>query len=345
MNAKHDARKLDLNGKLDLRQRVVQAVVVQGLGVVEAARLFGVSRTSIFNWCKIYDSEGEDGLVPNRPGRHKGDGQLTAKQAAKIQRLIRDKNPDQLKFPFALWTREAVRDLINQKFGILYSLNMVGVLLKEWGFTPQKPVVRALERNEAAIRAWVDKEYPKIRRRAKEEKAEIYWEDETGLRSDHQVGRSYAPIGETPVIRGTGARFSCNIISAINNRGKMRFQVYKGGFNQSKMIEFLNRLIHDAKRKVIVIADGHPAHRGKKLKAWLSERADKIELIIMPGYAPELNPDELLNQDLKRGVFKRKRPKNSAELIEQTRTFLRATQKQPQRVQSYFRESNVAYAG
>lgn len=125
----------------------------------------------------------------------------------------------------------------------------------------------------------------------------------------------------------------------------MRFQVFKGGFNQDKMIELLNRLIHDAKRKVIVIADGHPAHRGKKLKAWLSDRANKIELIIMPGYAPELNPDELLHQDLKRGVFKSKRPTNSHELIEQTGTFLRATQKRPKRVQSYFREANVAYAG
>ncbi len=345
MNTKHDARKLDLIGKLDLRQRVVQSVKVQGVGPGKAARIFGVSRTSVNSWCKLYDSEGVDGLVPRRPGRPKGGGQLTAKQAAKIQRLIRDKNPDQLKFPFALWTREAVRDLIKQQFGIVYSINMVGVLLKQWGFTPQKPIVRALERNDEAIRAWVDQEYPKIRRRAKQENAEIYWEDETGLRSDHQVGRSYAPSGETPVIRGTGARFSCNIISAINNRGKMRFQVFKGGFNQDKMIEFLNRLIHDAKRKVIVIADGHPAHRGKKLKAWLADRANKIELIIMPGYAPELNPDELLNQDLKRGVFKSKRPKNSGELIEQTRTFLRATQKQPKRVQSYFREANVAYAG
>lgn len=137
MNTKHDARKLHLVGKLDLRQRVVQAVTVQGLGTVEASRIFGVSRTSVFNWCKLYNSKGEDGLVPSRLGRPKGDRQLTAKQAAKLQRLIRDKNPDQLKVPFIFWTREAVRDLIKQQFGILYSINMVGVLLKQWGLTPQ----------------------------------------------------------------------------------------------------------------------------------------------------------------------------------------------------------------
>jgi transposase len=344
MNTKQDARKLDLYAKEDLRRRVIHAVEVEKLGVVEASKIFGVSRTSVFNWCKLYREQGQDGLTPKRPGRPKGGGQLSAKQAAKIQRLIRDKNPNQLKFPFALWTREAVRDLIEDQFEIRYSLNMVGVLLSQWGFTPQKPVIRALERNDEAIRTWIDCEYPKLKKRAKKENAEIYWEDETGLRSDHQVGRSYSPAGETPVIRATGKRFSCNIISAINNRGKMRFMVFKGGFNQAKMIEFLKRLIEDTQRKVIVIADGHPAHRGKKLNEWLATRKDQIELIIMPGYAPELNPDEMLNQDLKRGVFKTKRPYTQDQLVEQTRTFMRATQKQEERVRSYFREANVAYA-
>ena len=183
--------------------------------------------------------------------------------------MIRDRTPDQLKFPFALWTREAVRELIKKLFGVDYSLNMVSVLLADWGFTPQKPVVRSLERNDEAIRKWLEVDYPKTKKRAKREKAEIYWEDETGLRSDHQTGRTYSPAGKTPIIRGTGKRFSCNIISAINNRGRMRFQVFKGGFNQLKMIDFLERLIRDAGHKVIVIADGHPAHRGRKLKSWL----------------------------------------------------------------------------
>lgn len=344
MDTKPDARKLDLYGKEDLRKRVVHAVEHEGMGVVDAARVFGVSRTSIFYWRRLYRRGGEDQLTPRRPGRPKGGGQLRAKQAAKIQRMIRDKTPDQLKFPFALWTREAVRDLIERQFSIRYSIRMVGVLLEQWGFTPQKPVVRALERKDEQIRAWIDHVYPQIRQRAKREKAEIYWEDETGLRSDHQVGRSYAPRGKTPVIRGTGQRFSCNIVSAISNRGKLRFMVFKGSFNQSKMMEFLERLLKDAKRKIIVIADGHPAHRGKKLRAWLAARSKKIELIIMPGYAPDLNPDELLNQDLKQGVFKTKRPADQTGMIAQTRTFLKATQRQPKRVRSYFQEAHVAYA-
>ena len=258
--------------------------------------------------------------------------------------LIKDNCPEQLKMPFALWTREAVRDLIRKRFGIRYSPGMVGRLLGRWGFTPQKPVTRAYERNDERIRDWLQREYPALRRRAKRENAEIYWEDETGLRSDHLVGRSYSPRGATPVIRNTGKRFGCNIISAVNNLGKMRFRVFKGSFTQSVMIDFLDRLIRDAKRKIIVIVDGHPAHRGRRLGEWLKKHTSQCELVLLPGYAPELNPDELLNQDLKSNVFWSGRPKTQDELVGQTRTYLRATQKRPDIVRAYFQEAHVNYA-
>ena len=266
MNTKQDARKLDVIGKEDLRRRTVRAVMQRGLTKAEAARVFGVSRTSVHWWITLYQENGEDGLTPKRPGRPKCGGRLKGWQAATIVNIIKDCCPDQLKMPFALWTREAVRDLIHMKFGIRYSVGMVGRLLRRWGFTPQKPVTRAYERNDDRIRDWLKREYPALRRRAKREKAEIYWEDETGLRSDHLAGRSYSPRGETPVIRSTGNRFGCNIISAVNNLGKMRFRVFKESFTQSVLIDFLTRLVRDTKRKVIVITDGHPAHKGKRVR-------------------------------------------------------------------------------
>ena len=344
MDTKQDARKLDLVGKEDLRRRVVGAVLDQGLSKAEAARVFGVSRTSVHAWVDLYYKNGTDGLTPKRPGRPKGGGQLQGWQAATIVNLIKDNCPEQLKMPFALWTREAVRDLIYQRFGIRYSRGMVGRLLRHWGFTPQKPVTRAYERNDERIRDWLKHEYPALRRRAKRENAEIYWEDETGLRSDHLVGRSYSPRGVTPVIHNTGQRFGCNIISAVNNLGKMRFRVSKGSFTQSVMIDFLDRLIRDAKRRIIVIADGHPAHRGRRLRQWLQEHASQCELVLLPGYAPELNPDELLNQDLKSNVFWSGRPKTRDELVGQTRSYLRATQQRPDIVRAYFQEAHVNYA-
>jgi len=344
MTTKQDARKLDSLGKQDLHRRVVRAVLNEGLSKAEAARVFGVSRTSVHAWLNLYDEHGLDGLTPKRTGRPRGGGQLKGWQAANIVNTIKDKCPDQLKLPFALWTREAVRDLIHIKFGIRYGLGMVGRLLRRWGFTPQKPVTRAYERDDAKIRAWIQDEYPALRRRAKRENAEIYWEDETGLRSDHLVGRSYAPRGETPVIASTGQRFGCNIISAVNNLGKMRFRVFKGSFTQLVLIDFLTRLIRDAKRKVIVIADGHPAHKGRRVKQWLAEHASECALVLLPGYAPELNPDELLNQDLKSNVFSARRPRTRDELVTQTRSYLRGTQKRPDIVRAYFEEAHVNYA-
>ncbi len=344
MNTKQDARKLDLIGKEDLRRRTVRAVIDQGLSKAEAARVFGVSRTSVHSWLDLYEQSGQDGLVPKRPGRPKCGGRLQGWQAATIVNIIKDHCPEQLKMPFALWTREAVRDLIRMRFGIGYSLGMVGRLLRRWGFTPQKPVTRAYERNDDRIHDWLTREYPALRRRAKRENAEIYWEDEAGLRSDHLVGRSYSPRGQTPVIRSTGNRFGCNIISAVNNLGKMRFRVFKGTFTQLVMIDFLVRLLRDAKRRIIVIVDGHPAHRGRRLRKWLQEHASECELVLLPGYAPELNPDELLNQDLKSNVFSSGRPRTREGLVAQTRSYLRATQKRPDIVRAYFQEPNVNYA-
>ena len=344
MNTKQDARKLDLIGKEDLRRRTVQAVIQEGLSKAEAARVFGVSRTSVHWWIDLYQESGEDGLTPKRPGRPKCGGRLKGWEAAAIVNIIKDHCPDQLKMPFALWTREAVRDLIHMRFGIRYSVGMVGRLLRRWGFTPQKPVRRAYERNDERIRNWLKRKYPALRRRAKREKAEIYWEDETGLRSDHLAGRSYSPRGATPVIRSTGNRFGCNIISAVNNLGKMRFRVFNGSFTQSVMIDFLDRLIRDAKRKVIVIADGHPAHKGRRVKEWLIMHASQCEVVLLPGYAPELNPDELLNQDLKSNVFSSGRPRTRDELVAQTRSYLKATQKRPDIVRAYFQEAHVNYA-
>lgn len=339
-----DARKLDRVGKEDLRRRVVRAVHEEGMNKAEAARVFGVSRTSVHAWLDLYREGGAEGLTPKRPGRAKGGGRLKGWQAATIVNVIRDRCPDQLKMPFALWTREAVRDLIAMKYNIDYSPNMVGRLLKRWGFTPQKPVTRAYERNDEAIRHWLRHQYPALRRRAKREKAEIYWEDETGLRSDHLVGRSYAPRGQTPVIRSTGKLFGCNVISAVNNLGKLRFRVFRGSFTQSVMIDFLKRLVRDAQRKVIVIADGHPAHKGRRVRAWLEAHAAQCELVLLPGYAPELNPDELLNQDLKSNVFSAGRPRTPEELVSQTQSYLHATRKRPDIVRAYFQEANVCYA-
>jgi len=239
--------------------------------------------------------------------------------------------------PFALWTREAVRQLIERKFGLKLSVWTVGRYLRRWGFTPQKPLKRAYEQNPEEVKRWLEEEYPRIKRRVREEGAEIYWGDEMGIRSDHQAGRSWAPKGETPVVEVSGKRFRFNMISAISNRGKLKFMIFGERFNAEIFIEFLRRLIRsNEKRKIFLIVDNHRVHHGKRVREWVERHREEIELFYLPRYSPELNPDEYLNQDVKSNAVGRSRFRSKEELIGNVRSYLRSTQRQPEIVRSYF---------
>ena len=234
--------------------------------------------------------------------------------------------------------------LIARRFGISLSIWTVGRYLKRWGFTPQKPLRRAYEQNPEAVKRWLEEDYPAIRRQARAERAEIHWGDEMGMRSDHQAGRSYGRKGQTPVIPGTGKRFGCNMISAVTNRGRLAFMVFKERFTSQVMIEFLRRLIKQNPRKVFLIVDGHPVHRSRCTQRWVHQRRKKIRLFYLPGYSPQLNPDEFLNQDVKTNAVGRQRPKDQPEMMRRVRSYLRSTQRRPQVVRNYFHHEDVRYA-
>lgn len=282
----------------------------QGKSKSEVSRLFGVSRQALYNWLDVHQSDGLAGLRAKEKGRPKGGGKLSAKQESQLVNLITDRLPDQLKLPFYLWTREAVVELIERKFDVALSVWTVGRLLKRWGFTPQKPVRQAFEKNPEAVQEWLDQTYPGIVRQAKHQKAEIYWGDEMGLRSDHQAGRSFAPRGQTPVIPGTGQRFGCNMISALTNKGRLLFMVFKHRFTAPVFVAFLKRLLRQANHKVFLIVDGHPVHKSRTVQNFLHQNKNKITLIFLPPYSPDLNPDELVNQDVKSNALGRSRPRN-----------------------------------
>src|SRR3989454_7261509 len=337
-----DARSLSAKAQEALRRLVVQAVR-EGLTQAEAARLFGVARGTVNGWMGLWEREGSPGLKAGRRGRPPCP-RLAPPQAATTVRLILSRCPDQLRLPFALWTREAVQQLLSREFGIKVSVWTVGRYLKDWGVTPQKPLRRAFEQDPAAVRRWMDQEYPAIASTAKRLGAEIYWGDEMGLRSDHQTGTSYGRRGETPVIGGTGQRFRCNTISAITNRGKLYFMVFTKGFRVPVFLAFLKRLLRQVRRRVSLIVDGHPVHRAVAVKHWLAQQEGRIRLYFLPGYSPELNPDELLNQDVKSNALGRRRPGDREGLIDDVRGYLRSTQKQPDIIKAYFDESHVRYA-
>ena len=337
-----DARSLPPIAQEDLRCKVIRSIL-DGKRQVEAAELFGVTRQAVGKWFKAYRQGGAKAIKAKRQGRPRG-GSLLPWQSAQIAKTVIDRCPDQLKLPFYLWTREAVGQLIERRFGVRLSVWTVGRYLARWHFTPQKPVRQAFERNPESVRLWLEEEYPIIRKEAIKEKAEIYWGDEMGLRSDHATGRTYARRGQTPVIPGTGARFGCNMISAITNKGKLNFMVFKERFEAELFKKFLSRLIRQSKKKVFIIVDRHPVHRSLKVKNWLKENEEHIRMFFLPAYSPELNPDEALNQDVKSNAVGRKRTHNLREMINHIRSFLWGRQRRPSIVMNYFKEKHVRYA-
>lgn len=339
---KIDARSLSPSAQEHLRRLAVKAVL-EGAKQKEVAQMVGVTRHTICRWVKAYQLQGKEALTAKKKGRPKG-GKLLPWQSAQIAKTVIDHHPEQLTLPFYLWTREAVALLIKRRFGVRLSVWTVGRYLKRWGFTPQKPARRAWEQNPEQVRQWLKKEYPSIRRQARKEKAQIYWGDEMGLRSDHAVGRSYGLKGQTPVILATGQRFSCNMISAITNQGRLNFMVFKERFTASVFLEFLRRLLRQSDRRVYLIIDRHPVHRSHKVKNWVEENETRLRLIFLPSYSPEINPDELLNQDVKSNALGRQRPADQTELMSKVRSYLRSRQCKPDIVANYFQGKHVQYA-
>ena len=342
---KQDARSLPGEAQEDLRRRVVEAVE-KGLSQTEAARVFGVARGTVSRWMGLVESVGRRALQARRRGRPPV-SRLAPHQAATTVRHILSGCPEQLRLPFALWTREAVQELLLRKFELQVSVWTVGRYLRAWGLTPQKPVRRAYEQNPVAVRKWLAEEYPAIRAEARQFKAQIHWLDEMGLRSDHQAGRSYGRRGQTPVVFGTGQRFRCNMISAITNRGRLAFMIFRQRFTARVFLNFLGRLLRltrKSRRKIFLIVDGHPVHKSRSVGRWLAEHAEQIRIFRLPSYSPELNPDELLNQDVKTNALGRVRPVNVHEMMSNVRSYLRITQARPRLVKNYFRERHVQYA-
>ena len=339
---KIDARSISPAAQEHLRRMAVKAVM-EGAKQKEVAKMLGVTRHTVCRWMKAYRLQGKDALKAKRKGRPAG-GKLLPWQAAQIAKTIIDHHPEQLKLPFYLWTREAVALLIKRRLGVQLSVWTVGRYLKRWGFTPQKPARRAWEQNPEQVKQWLEKEYPNIRRQAQKEKAQIYWGDEMGLRSDHAVGRSYGLKGQTPVILATAQRFGCNMVSAITNQGRLNFMVFKERFTASVFIEFLRRLLRQSPRRIYLIIDNHPVHRCRKVKNWIKENEERIRLCFLPSYSPEINPDELLNQDVKSNALGRQRPGNQSELMSKVRSYLRSRQLKPDIVANYFQGRHVRYA-
>jgi len=341
---KIDARKLKTEAQQLLRNQVIR-LRKAGKTYKEIAEIVGIHTSTACQFYKNYEKGGHTAVKIKKRGRPKGSCRtLEPEQENRLKKAITDKTPDQLKFPFALWTRRAVQQLIKQLFFIEMPIRTVGEYLNRWGFTPQKPLRRAYEQNPKLVQQWLDEEYPVIATKAKTEKAEIHWGDETGLCSDSQYGRSYAPKGKTPTIRLNARRDRINLISSITNQGKVRFMIYDKTMNAQVFINFCQRLIKDADKKIFLILDNLRVHHSYVVKNWVQQNQEKIELFFLPSYSPELNPDEYLNCDLKAGVHSGAPARSKSDLKSKALSHLRMLQKKPGRVVKYFKHPKIVYA-
>lgn len=340
-----DARKLSPEQQETLRLTAIRMRYEEGFKQRSIASALGVTRQEVNKWCRKYEKGGKDALRARKQGKPAIEHRvLKGWQCATILKLIGENMPDQLKMPFVLWTRAAVRDLIAERFDVTLALTTMGNYLRRWGFTPQKPVRKAYQQNNAAVKKWMSQEYPVIAAKAKMEKAKIYWCDETKVTNEVHNGRSYAPKGQTPVVRETAKKLKINLISAVTNKGELSFMTYPGMMTQSKYLLFLNRMIKTANgQKVHLIADNLSVHHGKRVKAWAREHCEKIELHYIPAYSPELNPDEYLNRDLKRNVHGKRAPRTQDELKANVTDFMRMLQRCWWRVKTYFNSSKLEY--
>jgi transposase len=270
------------------RRRQVIGLRESGASYAAIAAQVGLSQTGVFDICQRFAAKGKKGLISGKRGR-KPDEQklLTTAQEKEIKRLICRHMPDELGLDFALWSREAVRALIRRQYGARLAVRTAGKYLARWGFTAQKPLRRAYEQQPTEVRHWLRHEYPAIVAQARRARGVIFWGDETGLRADDVRGRSYAPPGKTPVVRPNNRRIGLGLISAVSNRGELRWKVLDGAIKAPVLICFLQRLIRDARRKVFLILDRLPVHRSALVRDWLARHKAQIEVFYLPSYSPE----------------------------------------------------------
>jgi transposase len=327
-----------------LRSRAVHAREL-GYAVSDIAAVLGVREETISRWCSRYDRGGREALPGDRTGRPIGSGRVLDRgQERGIRQAIEAKTPQQLEIPSALWTRQAVRELIHRQVGIRMPIRTVGEYLRRWGSTPQKPVRKAYKQDPKAVAEWLERTYPAIERRAAKEGGEVHWGDETGVRSTCQHSRGYARPGATPELIVPGSRFRVNMISTVTNRGQVRWMIYTGRMNAALFLVFLTRLIASAAKKVFLIVDHLSVHEAAAVERWLADKADQIEVFYLPKYAPERNPDEYLNCDLKANINTDGLPKDREELQGKLRRFMQRLAKLPARIASYFEHKYIAYA-
>ena len=341
---KRDGRNLSSAVQEALRRQALRLREERQWTWKQIAGVVGVHLSTVMRWSRCVGREGEAGLKAKTRGRRYASGRtLTLAQEWQVRSILVDETPPQRGLGFALWNRRAVMELIEALFGVAMPIRTVGEYLWRWGYTPQRPLKRALEQRPAEVQRWLEDTYPSIRARAKDEQAVIYWGDETAVVEDGHWLRGDAPAGKTPVLATPSRRAGLAMVSAISNQGLVRFRFIEQAMNAELLIEFLGQLIADSSQKVFLILDNLKAHHAKAVTRWVGERPERIELFYLPPYTPERNPTEYLNRDFKTQLRLSARSSTPHALRQKAQRFLQFLINTPERVRAYFNHPTVHY--
>ena len=328
-----------------LREKAVYAVVNHGFTQKKSGALFGFSQTSMSKYVCSYKEYGEKSFIYEQRGSPPRTGCFLGETQEKelVQDII-SFTPDELGLKSTLWTSKVVHQYLQEKHGTVYSERGIRKLMERIGFSSQKPIKLAIQRDPQKIKEWLETTYPKIKERATKEGARIYWGDEMGIHSTDNRGRSYGLVGQTPIIKKTGSRFKCNMLAAISPQGFMNWMVFEDNFTSQQFIQFLGRMIRQIKQKIFLIVDNHRAHHSKKVQAYVEKHKEKIQLFFLPPYCPDMNPQELVNQDVKANANNFRSLKKLEDLTINLRSYLTQIQFNEWKIRNFFTKKEVAYA-
>lgn len=336
-----DGRKLTAAQQED-RRRLAARLLGKGWTPGRVAEVFGQSRSWVFAVQGAVRKGGEAALVAIP--RPEGAKKVSVQRRAELAALMKDRTPVSFGFDQALWTRGIVRDLIGQRWGIDVSLPTVGIVLHDLGFSPQRPIRKAIEQDPDQVARWEREEFPTITERARKEGAQLYFGDEAGVRSDYHSGTSWAPVGHTPVVPTTGNRTSVSMLSAITRKGTISFEVRTGKVNSGVFTEFCTKLMADTgDKKVFLIVDKASYHTSWETRTFVAKTHGKLTLFFLPSYSPELNPDELVWKNVKHDKIGKSSIKNAAELRSRAIGALEYLRDFPEIITGFFRAPRLAY--
>lgn len=313
----------------------------KGVSADDIAEVLKVSRSSIFDWQKTYRTHGADALRTKKTRGPKA--KLNGSQLSQLYRLVVGNDPRQLSFGLALWTRGMIQELIFRQFGVRLSLVRVGAVLANLGLSPQRPLYRSYEQDPEKVRKWKEETFPQIQAQAKKGGATVFFADEASVRTNYHAGTTWAPVGQTPVVAGSGKTRSISMVSAVSPRGELHFQVYEEGIKKEEFLEFCKMLVADMNRPVFLILDNSQVHRAKILKEYVEQSNGMLTIFFLPPYSPDLNPDEWVWKNIKHDNLGRASVKSETQLAQFAQAALSKLQNMPEKIKAFFGDPVLRY--